>query len=150
MSGIWGVAEPALIGAGVIALPIGLNALLARWKLSRLLPVVRKAFTVLDPLLNDHLRGYSASDVRFALELVTAALADGQLSRAELRSAVQEIERRYRPSAAAGQSAATLPTGSPQQRLVETAAALVSSRDSHRDRASVLLDAVQTLRLQLS
>jgi hypothetical protein len=144
------MAEPALLGAGVIALPIGLNALLRQWKLARLLPVVRKAFTVLDPLLNDHLRGYSASDVRFALELVTAALADGRLSRAEVQAAVREIERRYRPSAAAGQSAATLPAGSPQQRLVETAAALVSGRDSRRDQASALLDAVQTLRLQLS
>jgi hypothetical protein len=147
VANVWALAEPALVGAGLVALPLGVNALLSRWSLRRLLPVLRRAFVVVDPLLNEHLRGYSTSEVRFALELVTAVLADGRLSRREVQRAVDELERRYRPSLAAGKGASGLPAGSREQRLLRETTALVArgdfSRASLPQAVSILSRAIQ-------
>jgi hypothetical protein len=147
VAGWLAIAEPALVGAGVLALPLGLNALLQRLKLRRLMPVMRRAFVVIDPLLNEHLRGYSSSEVRFALELVTLVLADGQLTREEVKAAVEEIERRYRPSLAAGKGSSGLIAGSTEQKLLSETAALVARGDfsvaSLPQAASIVLRAIR-------
>lgn len=151
MAALLAIAEPALIGAGVIALPIGANALLTYFKVQRLLPVIRKAFTVIDPLLNEHLRGYSASDVRFALELVTSVLADGQLSREEVEQAVTEIEKRYRPTAAAGKSTEYLKMrlgpDSPEAKLLDAVVGVAQKRELL---PANLLDAAKVIRMKIS
>lgn len=145
------IAEPALIGVGVIALPIGANALLSYIKIRKLLPVIRKAFVVIDPLLNEHLSGYSGSEVRFAMELVTGVLADGQLSREEVEMAVSEIEKRYRPSVGAGLTADSLKLSlgadSPEAKLLDTVVDLVDHRELLPAR---LTDAVKFIRAQIS
>jgi hypothetical protein len=147
VAGWLAIAEPALVGAGVLALPLGLNALLQRLKLRRLMPVMRRAFVVIDPLLNEHLRGYSSSEVRFVLELVTLVLADGQLTREEVKAAVEEIERRYRPSLAAGKGSSGLIAGSTEQKLLSETAALVARGDfsvaSLPQAASIVLRAIR-------
>lgn len=151
MAALLAIAEPALIGAGVIALPIGANALLTYFKVQKLLPVIRKAFTVIDPLLNEHLRGYSASDVRFALELVTSVLADGQLSREEVEQAVAEIEKRYRPTAAAGKSTEYLKMrlgpDSPEAKLLDAVVGVAQKRELL---PTNLLDAAKVIRMKIS
>lgn len=151
MASLLAIAEPALIGAGVIALPIGANALLSYLKLRRFLPVIRKAFTVIDPLLNDHLSGYSASEVRFVLELVTSVLADGQLSRSEVERIVAEIERRYRPSAAAGKSGLNLKMrlgpDSVEAKLFDAVADVAQKRELL---PANLLDAARVIRMKIS
>ena len=151
MASFLAIAEPALIGAGVIALPIGANALLSYLKLRRFLPVIRKAFAVIDPLLNEHMRGYSSSEVRFAMELVTGVLADGALSRKEVAQAVAEIERRYRPSSAAGKTSESLKTrlgsSSMEAQLLEAVVGVVQKRELL---PANLLDAAKTIRLRIS
>lgn len=135
----------------MIALPIGANALLTYFKVQKLLPVIRKAFTVIDPLLNEHLRGYSASDVRFALELVTSVLADGQLSREEVEQAVAEIEKRYRPTAAAGKSTEYLKMrlgpDSPEAKLLDAVVGVAQKRELL---PTNLLDAAKVIRMKIS
>lgn len=128
MADILAIVQPALVGVGAIALPFGANALLERLRLKKLMPVVRRAFTVIDPLLNEHLRGYTYSDARFVLELVTYVLADGQLSQAEVRRAVDEIEKRYRPTKAAGKSASKLSRETLEGKLLDIAVEKVQSR----------------------
>lgn len=128
MAGIVGVIEPVLTGMGAIALPFAVNAVLQRLRLAKLMPVVRRAFTVIDPLLNEHLGGYSYSDTRFVLELVTAVLADGTLTNQEVRRAVDELERRYRPSKAAGKSSSRLSRDTLEGKLLDIAADKVQSR----------------------
>jgi hypothetical protein len=120
------IAGPALLGAGSLALPFAANALLQRLRLRRVLPVVRRAFLVLDPLFNEHLASYRGSDAQFAAELVTAALADGQLSREETAFAVAEILRRWSPVVAAGKTVQSLPEQSPERRLYGAVADMVS------------------------
>ena len=128
MADILAIVEPALIGAGALALPLGANALLERLRLKKLMPVIRRAFTVIDPLLNEHLRGYTYSDTRFVLELVTCVLADGQLNQREVRQAVNEIEKRYRPTKAAGKSASKLSRETLEGKLLDIAVEKVQSR----------------------
>lgn len=151
MASLLAIAEPVFIGAGVIALPIGANALLSYLKLRRLLPIVRKAFTVIDPLLNEHMSSYSTSDVRFAMELVTGVFADGSLSREEVQQAVQEIERRYRPSLGAGKTALNLKMRlgpeSPEAKLLDAVSDLAQKRELL---PANLLDAVKVVRMKLS
>ena len=151
MASFLAIAEPALIGAGVIALPIGANALLTYLKLRRFLPVIRRAFAVIDPLLNEHMGGYSSSEVRFAMELVTGVLADGALSRKEVAQAVAEIERRYRPSSAAGKTSEGLKTrlgsSSMEAQLLEAVVGVVQKRELL---PANLLDAAKTIRLRIS
>lgn len=151
MASLLAIAEPALIGAGVVALPIGANALLSYLKLRRFLPVIRKAFTVIDPLLNEHLRGYSASEVRFAMELVTGVFADGHLSRQEVQAVVNEIERRYRPSVAAGKTNVNLKMRfgpeSPEVKLFDAVADIAQKRELL---PANLLDAVKVIRMKIS
>lgn len=151
MASLLAIAEPALIGAGVIALPIGANALLSYLKLRRFLPIIRKAFTVIDPLLNEHLSGYSASEVRFVMELVTGVFADGHLSREEVQQAVNEIERRYRPSSAAGKTSLNLKMrfgpDSPESKLLDAVTDLAQKRELL---PANLLDAVKVVRMKIS
>lgn len=151
MAGVLAIAEPALIGIGVVALPVGTNALLQYLKLRKLIPVIRKAFVVIDPLLNEHLKGYSASEVRFALELVTGVLADGHLSRDEVERAVVEIEKRYRPSLAAGKSEMLLKMrlgpDSAEAKLLGAVADVVQKRELL---PANLLDAVKVVRMKVS
>jgi len=151
MASFLAIAEPALIGAGVIALPIGVNALLTYLKLRRFLPVIRRAFAVIDPLLNEHMKGYSSGEVRFAMELVTGVLADGSLSRKEVTQAVRELERRYQPSSAAGKTSEGLKMrlgpSSTEAQLLDAVVGVVQKRELL---PASLLDAAKTIRLRIS
>lgn len=151
MAGVLAIAEPALIGIGIIALPIGANALFTRLKARKLLPVIRRAFLVIDPLLNENLKGYSASDARFAMELVTSVLADGALSRSEVAQAVKELERRYRPSVGAGRTSVELKTQlgphSTEAKLFDAVADVAQKRELL---PAGLMDAARIIRMKIS
>jgi len=151
MASLLALAEPVLIGAGIVALPIGGNALLSYLRIKKFLPVIRRAFTVLDPLLNEHIKGYSSSEVRFAMELVTGVLADGALTREEIQQAVDEIERRYRPSKAAGQTGTTLAIAlgpnSAEMKLLNAVADFAEHRELL---PGSLMDAIKVIRTKIS
>lgn len=143
VSGFLAIAEPALISAGVVALPFGANALIKAVRLRKLLPILRRAFVVLDPLLNEHSKSYRSSDVRFAIGLVTEVLADGALSQAEVKQAIEEIERRWRPSLAAGKIAEQLQPHSRERRLLDAVTQVVGKAETY---TATLSDAAQLVR----
>jgi hypothetical protein len=151
MAGLLAIAEPALIGLGIIALPVGANALIGYLRIRKLLPIIRRAFTVLDPLLNEHIRGYSSSQVRFAMELVTGVLADGALTRNEIEVAVAEIEKRYAPSRAAGKTGdglkLQLGLDSTEAKLFD---AVIGVADKRELLPKNLIDAAKVIRLKIS
>jgi hypothetical protein len=151
MAGLLAIAEPALIGLGIIALPVGANALIGYLRIRKLLPIIRRAFTVLDPLLNEHIRGYSSSQVRFAMELVTSVLADGALTRNEIEAAVAEIEKRYAPSRAAGKTGdglkLQLGLDSTEAKLFD---AVIGVADKRELLPKNLIDAAKVIRLKIS
>ena len=101
-----GQLSPALLGAAatgvVILTPIITDALIYQVKVKRFLPLIRRSFLIIDPLLAEYIKLYGPSDVRFVINLVTLVLADGALSGDEVRFIYSEIEKRYSPEKAAG------------------------------------------------
>jgi len=106
---------------------------------------------VLDPLLNEHISGYSGSEVRFAMELVTGVLADGALTREEIEFAVNEIETRYAPSRAAGKTSETLKLtlgpGSEEAKLLEAVLGVAQKRELL---PKSIVDAARIISLKIS
>jgi hypothetical protein len=96
------VVAPGLLGVGATALSWAAGKALHRTKMGRILPVLSRAYSILDPLLNTYIRSYHGSDVEFAFETVIYAVADGELTDAEIKTALAEAQRRWLPSRAAG------------------------------------------------
>lgn len=113
------IVAPVVLSAGAIGLPIAANAVLRHLRLRKVLPVMRRAFTILDPLLNDHLANYRGSDVQFAAELITAVLADGELSSDEVSFAAGEILKRWSPAIAAGKTGYKIPAQSQEDKIYD-------------------------------
>jgi hypothetical protein len=101
-----GQLTPALLGAvasGVVILtPIVTDALIYQIKVKRYMPLIRRTFLIIDPLLAEYIKTYGPSDVRFVINLATQVLADGSLSSEEAKFVYTEIEKRYSPEKAAG------------------------------------------------
>lgn len=110
---------PAILGAvatgGIILVPMATDVLVYRARVKRFMPLIRRTFEIVDPLLNEYIKSYGPSDVRFAINLTTQVLADGSLSVEEARFVYQEIERRYSPEKAASKA---LPLSGSQERAV--------------------------------
>lgn len=126
MASLMAVAAPVLMSAGAVAVPVAINALLRRLRLQKVLPVLRRAFVVLDPLFTTHLPSYRGSDVQFATRLVTTVLADGQLLPEELDYATAELLRRWSPAVAAGRLPEGLASDSQERKLFDAVEGLIS------------------------
>lgn len=126
MASLWALVGPVLATAGAVALPLGVNALLRQLRLQRVLPLLRRAYVVLDPLFNAHLPHYRGSDVQFAARLVTTVLADGRLSPDELDFAAAELLRRWSPALAAGQQPDGLLSDSQERKLYTAVEGLIA------------------------
>lgn len=120
------VAGPVLMSAGAVALPVAANAVLRRLRLNKVMPVMRRAFVVLDPLFATHLPRYRGSDVQLAARLVTTVLADGQLLPEELDYATAELLRRWSPAVAAGSLPEGLASDSQERKLFDAVEGLIN------------------------
>lgn len=122
----------AIITDPVASAVIGGAASLATTRLITLLRVapylglLRKVFQVVDPVLNDHIQEYSASDVRFAIAIAVEVMADGRISPNEVSFLIGEVQRRWFPSIAAGKTVQQLPENSVQRVIAESIAKAVA------------------------
>jgi hypothetical protein len=102
---ILGQAQPFILGAmasgGSIVLALSSDHLIRQLKLRRFLPLIRRSFEIIDPLLCEYMGAWGPSTVRFVIELTTRVLADGDLSTEEAAFLYKEIERRFSPVKAA-------------------------------------------------
>jgi hypothetical protein len=98
------VVAPGLLGVGATALSWAAGKAVQRTKMKRIMPVLARAYSILDPLLNTYIRSYSGSDVEFAFKSVIYAMADGELTPGEIKTALGEAQRRWLPSRAAGKA----------------------------------------------
>lgn len=128
MSTLLSIAQPVLLTLAGVGLPLAVRELNRRLKLSKVMPAIRRAFTVIDPLLNEHIKSYGSSEVRFAIELITTLLADGELSSEEVRFAAGEIQRRYQPALAAGKSAISLTPGSIEKKVYDAVEEVMANK----------------------
>ncbi len=90
-----------LLGAGLTAGAGWLSRFIAARNLLHYGPILSKVYDILDPLLERNLRSWSGSDVEFATDLAIESVADGYLTKAELKELTLEITKRWLPQVAA-------------------------------------------------
>lgn len=122
----------AIIGNPVVSAVIGGGAALAATRmiqLARIVPylgLIQRVFQVIDPVLNENIKQYSASDVRFAISLAVSVIADGNITPKEVSFVVDQVQRRWFPTQAAGKTISQLPTSSAQRVIAESIASALS------------------------
>lgn len=135
----------ATVSGVVILTPILTDALIYQAKIKRFMPLIRRSFLIIDPLLVEYIKVYGPSDVRFIINLATEVLADGGLSAEEARFVYGEIERRYSPEKAAGYK--PLLDGSQEKAAYEAIKGLVDQ--GRMPSAGDFYKAVQQVRAQI-
>lgn len=99
-----GAIEPIialLVGAG---LTIGANwaaKAIAKKRALKYGQILERAYNIIDPLLERNMKGWSGSNVEFAIELAIKSVADNELTPNELKEVVTEAGKRWLPSVAA-------------------------------------------------
>lgn len=99
-----GAIEPIialLVGA---SLTIGANwaaKAIAKKRALKYGQILERAYNIIDPLLERNMKGWSGSNVEFAIELAIKSVADNELTPDELKEIVTEAGKRWLPSVAA-------------------------------------------------
>lgn len=131
--------NPAVIaGLGSVA-SIGLEKLIKYLKIRPYLPLMKKTFELVDPILVNHMADYRHSDVRFAIGLAASVAADGNLTPKEVEMLVSEVQKRWLPSKAVQ---CKKPQTSMAQVLVEEIESAVDRKIGQEKRYSQVFRAV--------
>lgn len=91
----------AAIGAAAGAVAVYINKNKAAKVFLKYGPVVKKAYDIIDPILDQNLRNWHGSQVERAFELSIQAAADGQLSADEIRTISFYMAQAWLPQKAA-------------------------------------------------
>ena len=90
-----------LLGAGLTAGAAWLSKFLNNQKALQYGSVISKAYDLIDPLLEKHMKDWKGSDVEYAMELAVQSVADNELTAGELKDVVREAAERWLPAKAA-------------------------------------------------
>lgn len=91
----------ALVGAGAGAAAVFFKKNKTSQMLLKYGPVVKKAYDIIDPVLDQNLRKWKGSQVSKAFELTIESVADGKLSKEEIRALSFEMAQAWLPQKAA-------------------------------------------------
>ena len=89
-----------LLGAGLTAGATWLTKILKNQKALQYGELLSKAYDLIDPLLEKHLRDWKGSDVEYAMELAIQSVADNELTADELKKVVKEAAEHWLPTKA--------------------------------------------------
>jgi hypothetical protein len=64
-------------------------------------PLAKKAYNIIDPVLDQNMRNWSGSQVDATFEIVVETLADGELTSAEIKRIATDLAAAWLPAAAA-------------------------------------------------
>jgi hypothetical protein len=64
-------------------------------------PLAKKAYNIIDPVLDQNMRNWSGSQVDATFEVVVETLADGELTPAEIKRIATDLAAAWLPAAAA-------------------------------------------------
>lgn len=120
------LADPVLSAVIGGAASLATTKLIGALRVAPYLSLIQKVFTVVDPVLNDNIQNYTASDVRFAIALAVSVLADGNINPGEVGFVISEVQRRWFPTIAAGKTIQQLPVSSVQRVIAENIAKAVA------------------------
>lgn len=91
----------AVIGAGVTAIAVFLNKNKTTHLFLRYGPVVKKAYDIIDPVLDQNLHNWKGSQVDKAFELAIEAVSDSSLTPNEVKELAFHMAKAWLPQTAA-------------------------------------------------
>ena len=94
-------AIAAVIGSAVTALAVALKATLAGRALIANGDLVKKAFDLIDPVLDKNIQMWNGSQVEKAFELSVEAVSDGKLTQEEIKKIAKHMSDAWKPTVAA-------------------------------------------------
>ena len=107
----------ALLGAGVTALAVFFKKNLAAKMVLKYGPLVKKAYDIIDPILDKNLTNWNGGQVDQAFELAVKASADGELSEDEIKKIAIHMAEAWLPAAAADKARLLEASGIPQDQI---------------------------------
>ena len=91
----------ALLGAGVTALAVFFKKNLAAKMVLKYGQLVKKAYDIIDPILDKNLTNWNGGQVDQAFELAIKAASDGELTEDEIKKIAVHMASSWLPAAAA-------------------------------------------------
>ena len=91
----------ALLGAGVTALAVFFKKNIAAQMVLKYGPLVKKAYDIIDPILDKNLTNWNGGQVDQAFELAIKSAADGELTEDEIKKIAVYMADAWLPAAAA-------------------------------------------------
>ena len=91
----------AFLGAGVTALAVFFKKNIAAQMVLKYGPLVKKAYDIIDPILDKNLTNWNGGQVDQAFELAIKSAADGELTEEEIKKIAVYMSDAWLPAAAA-------------------------------------------------
>lgn len=118
-----------LIGAGITGLAAYLKKNIVARNILKYGPIVKKAYDIIDPVLEQNLQRWNGSKVDKAFELAIEAVSDGSLDSGEIKKLAFTMAKDWLPQVAADKVRA-LEASSPELRQAAIIAAQVDAISS--------------------
>ena len=107
----------ALLGAGVTALAVFFRKNIAAQAVLKYGPLIKKAYDIIDPILDKNLHNWNGGQVDQAFELAVKASSDGELSEDEIKKIALHMAEAWLPAAAADKARLLEASGIPQDQI---------------------------------
>ena len=120
----------AILGAGVTALAVFFRKNIAAQAVLKYGPLIKKAYDIIDPILDKNLHNWNGGQVDEAFELAVKAASDGELSEDEIKKIAVQMADAWLPAAAADKVRLLEASGIPQDQI-ETADKIVHTVNSN-------------------
>ena len=91
----------ALLGAGVTALAVFFKKNIAAQMVLKYGPLVKKAYDIIDPILDKNLTNWNGGQVDQAFELAIKSASDGELTEDEIKKIAVHMAASWLPAASA-------------------------------------------------
>jgi len=111
----------AIIGAAAAALAMTLRNHSGAKSILKYGGIVKRAYDIIDPVLDQNLHNWKGSQVDAAFELAIESVADGQLSAAEIKKLAFFMAKAWLPQKAADKVRQLEASSSPAPELLEAA-----------------------------
>ncbi len=116
----------SLIGAATVAVAVFLKQNLTAQNFLKYGPLIKKAYDIIDPVLDQNLSRWDGSKIDKAFELSLETVADGRLSSTEIKQLSLEMAKQWLPQKAADK-VRTFQASSPELRFAAIVAAKVEA-----------------------
>jgi hypothetical protein len=120
----------SLIGAATVAVTVFLKKNLTVQTFLKYGPIIKKAYDIIDPVLDQNLGRWDGSKIDKAFELSVESVADGKLSAEEIKHLAFEMAKHWLPQKAADKVRA-FQASSPELRSAAIVAAKVDAMSAN-------------------